>query len=202
MCRKKPIGFANPALAQLGGERDQVVVVHPDDVVSAQHRLQQAGEAPVCRRRTARRSRPRTARGRGGCGTPATAPSWRSQGSNRRNRCPRAERWRCVPLRSTTSTSPAGLTSPFQPNHRALRVRTMLARTTATPPARAALLRSSTRLETRTTRLIFLCALVLLQRPREPAPVDRNAEDAGSSSLAWTAFSLRSCRHRSRVCCR
>ena len=32
---------------QLDRQRDQVVVVHPDDVVGPQHRLQQGGEAPV-----------------------------------------------------------------------------------------------------------------------------------------------------------
>src|SRR5215475_9473902 len=62
--------------------------------------------------------------------------------------------------RSTTSASPAGLISPFHPNHKALCVRTISATVTATPPARAALLKSSTRLETTTSRLIFLCALV------------------------------------------
>ena len=39
----------HPALPELGGERDQVVVVHPDDVVGAQHRRQHGGEAPVDR---------------------------------------------------------------------------------------------------------------------------------------------------------
>ena len=33
--------------AQLDRQRDQVVVVDPDDVVGPQHRLQQRGEAPV-----------------------------------------------------------------------------------------------------------------------------------------------------------
>src|SRR5262249_31986184 len=60
---------------------------------------------------------------------------------------------------STTSASPAGLISPFHPNHNALCVRTISARVTATLPARAASLKSSTRLETTTSRLIFLCAL-------------------------------------------
>ena len=51
----------HPEPAQLGGERDQVVVVHPDDVVGAQQRLQQRGEPPVDADDSARRSRPRIA---------------------------------------------------------------------------------------------------------------------------------------------
>src|SRR5438067_13578398 len=108
------------------------------------------------------------------------------------------------PLRSIRSTSPAGLTSPFQPNQSALRVRTILARTTATPPALALLLRSSTRLETRTTRLIILCSFgcqCLLsfcadQQDGPPSAEGRRngacgpdaataAADTGSSSLAY-----------------
>src|SRR5213079_2340139 len=37
----------NSTPAQLGSKRNQVIVVHPDHVIGAQHRLQQTGEAPV-----------------------------------------------------------------------------------------------------------------------------------------------------------
>src|SRR5436190_1190487 len=73
------------ALPELDGERDQVVVVHPDDIIGAQHR--------------------------------------------------------------------------FQPNHRPLCSRTTSASATATPPACGALRRSTTLLETKTTRRMLGSAL-------------------------------------------
>ena len=42
-------GVLHAELPSSVAKRDQVVVVHPDDVVGAQHRLQQAGEPPVDR---------------------------------------------------------------------------------------------------------------------------------------------------------
>ena len=46
-CRKKPIRLLHAALAQLAGQRDQVVVVHPDEVVMLQQRRQLLGEQRV-----------------------------------------------------------------------------------------------------------------------------------------------------------
>src|SRR5947209_18263961 len=45
----EPDRVLHAELPELSGEGDQVVIVHPDDVVGAQHRLQQAGEPPVDR---------------------------------------------------------------------------------------------------------------------------------------------------------
>ena len=47
MCRKKPIGFSTPSARSSSAERDQVIVVHPDDVVGLQQRLERAREALV-----------------------------------------------------------------------------------------------------------------------------------------------------------
>ena len=47
MCRKKPIRLLQPARAQLLAERDQVIVVHPDQVVGLDQRRDRLGEALV-----------------------------------------------------------------------------------------------------------------------------------------------------------
>ena len=44
ICRKEPDAVAASHGPQLGGERDQVIIVHPDHVVGFEQRLQPAGK--------------------------------------------------------------------------------------------------------------------------------------------------------------
>ena len=47
MWRKKPIRFFDAALAQLLAERDQMIIVDPDEVVGLDQRRDRLGEALV-----------------------------------------------------------------------------------------------------------------------------------------------------------
>ena len=57
ICRKKPMRLCRPARPQRLGQRDQVIIMHPDDVVGLQHLGQLVGEMLIDPQIAAMRSR-------------------------------------------------------------------------------------------------------------------------------------------------